>query len=51
MHDIFKNFATKFYNSGFYSKVDIASYVQMGLLTAEEYLQITGDNYVAPNVS
>lgn len=49
MHDIFKNFATQFYNAGLYQKSDIVSYVQMGLLTADEYLQITGDEYVTPN--
>lgn len=51
MHDIFINFATEYYNAGFYLKADIASYVQMGLLTADEYFKITGDNYVASNIS
>lgn len=51
MNDIFTSFATEYYNAGFYLKADIASYVQMGLLTADEYFKITGDNYVEPNIS
>lgn len=45
MLNIFKNLATMFYNSGYYDKAIIASFVQIGALTADDYQEITGDDY------
>lgn len=49
MLNIFKNLATQFYNSGWYNKAIIASFVQIGALTADDYREITGDKYATPN--
>ena len=48
MLSIFKNLATMFYDSGYYDKAIIASFVKIGTLNADDYQEITGDNYVAP---
>ncbi|MGL6207476.1 MAG: XkdX family protein [Lactobacillus panisapium] len=49
MLNIFKNLAMQFYSSGLYNKTIINSFVQIGALTADDYQEITGDKYVAPN--
>ena len=49
MLNIFKNLAMQFYNAGWYNKAIIASFVQVGALTADDYQEITGDKYVTPN--
>lgn len=51
MLNIFKNLAIQFYQKGWYSKSVIASFVDCQALTADDYKEITGDNYVAPNIS
>ena len=48
MLNIFKNLATQFYSYGLYDKAIIASFVQIGALTADDYQEITGDKYVTP---
>ena len=50
MLNIFKNLATMFYNSGYYDKAIIASFVKIGTLNADDYKEITGDDYATPNV-
>lgn len=35
----------RYYDSGIYSKEDVARFVEAGRLTAEEYKLITGDDY------
>ncbi|MCX8721211.1 MULTISPECIES: XkdX family protein [unclassified Lactobacillus] len=49
MLNIFKNLATQFYNAGWYDKTIIASFVQVGALTADDYQEITGEKYATPN--
>ena len=49
MLNIFKNLATMFYNSGYYDKAIIASFVKIGTLNADDYKKITGDEYAAPS--
>lgn len=49
MLNIFKNLAMQFYNAGWYDKTIINSFVKIGALTADDYQEITGDNYVTPN--
>ena len=51
MLNIFKNLAMQFYHKGWYSTSVIASFVQCGALTADDYKEITGDNYVTQTVS
>lgn len=46
MLNIFKNLAMEFYNMGFYDKAVIASFVKIGTLSADDYKEITGDDYV-----
>lgn len=46
MLNIFKNLVTKFYNSSYYDKAIIASFVKIRVLTADDYQEITGDDYV-----
>lgn len=48
MLNIFKNLATMFFNTGYYDKAIIASFVKIGTLNADDYKEITGDEY-APN--
>ncbi|WP_270262749.1 XkdX family protein [Lactobacillus panisapium] len=48
MLNIFKNLATQFYSYGLYDKAIIASFVQIGALTADDYQEITGDKYATP---
>lgn len=48
MLSIFKSLATWFYDSGYYDKAIIASFVKIGTLSANDYKEITGDTYVAP---
>jgi uncharacterized XkdX family phage protein len=47
MLNIFKELTQEFYNDGFYTKSDVASYVELTLLTSSDYKEITGDDYVA----
>ena len=49
MLSIFKSLAAMFYNSGYYDKAIIASFVKIGTLNADDYKEITGDAYVAPS--
>ncbi|MGL5900245.1 MAG: XkdX family protein [Lactobacillaceae bacterium] len=49
MLNIFKNLTTQFYSSGLYNKTIINSFVQIGALTADDYQEITGEKYAAPN--
>lgn len=46
MISIFKSLAMEFYNMGFYDKAVIASFVRIGTLNADDYKEITGDDYV-----
>lgn len=39
----------QFYSSGLYNKTIINSFVQIGALTADDYQEITGEKYAAPN--
>ncbi len=50
MLNIFKNLAMQFYNAGWYDKAIIASFVKIGTLNADDYKEITGDDYATPNV-
>ena len=45
MLNIFKQIATMFYNTGYYDKAIIASFVKIGTLNADDYKEITGDDY------
>lgn len=36
----------RFYDKGYYSKADVALFVKRGKLTAEEYKDITGEDYI-----
>ena len=47
MLDYFKEMSRGFYTDGFYTKADIASFVELTLLTSSDYKEITGDDYVA----
>lgn len=47
MLNYFKEMSQEFYNDGFYTKTDIASFVGLTLLTGNDYKEITGDDYVA----
>lgn len=37
----------KFYDEGIYTKVMVAVFVKKGKITAEQYKEITGDDYPA----
>lgn len=37
----------KFYDLGVYTKVQVAAFVKKGVITPEQYEQITGEPYVA----
>lgn len=37
----------KFYNLGLYSKVQVAQFVAKGVITPEQYKEITGEDYIA----
>ena len=39
------NKVKKYYNLGLYTKENVATFVQKGKLTPEEYKLITGDDY------
>lgn len=39
----------RYYDKGIYSKEDVAKFVLAGKLTAEEYKQITGEEYATEN--
>lgn len=49
MLNLFKDLATQFYTDGLYDKAVIRSFVVLGLLTAEDYQEITHDEYVQTN--
>lgn len=49
MLNIFKILATQFYQENFYDKAVIKSFVLCGALNADDYKEITGDDYVAPS--
>jgi len=49
MLNIFKNLATQFYTARLYDKAIIKSFVVCGALTAEDYQEITHDEYVQTN--
>lgn len=49
MLSIFKSLATWFYDSGYYDKAIIASFVKIGTLSTNDYKEITGDTYVSPS--
>ena len=51
LNDIYRTLVTQFYQSQIYDKADVAYFVQLGWLNAEDYKEITGDNYVAPTMS
>lgn len=36
----------KFYNLGLYSKVQVAQFVTKGVITPEQYKEITGEDYI-----
>ena len=38
----------KFYKLGLYTKAQVAQFVVKGVITAEQYEQITGEPYVEP---
>lgn len=48
MLNIFKNLASQFYQEKLYDKAVIKSFVICGALNADDYKEITGDDYVAP---
>lgn len=35
----------RYYDKGYYSKEDVATFVRVGKITAEQYEQITGEVY------
>lgn len=37
----------KFYDEGLYTKAMVANFVKKGKITAEQYKEITGDDYPA----
>jgi len=41
----------RYYDLKLYTKEDVAKFVAGGKITAEQYTEITGDEYVAPEVS
>lgn len=49
MLNIFKNLASQFYQEKLYDKAVIKSFVLCGALNADDYKEITGDDYVAPS--
>ena len=49
MLNIFKNLAEQFYAVGLYDKAIIRSFVACDALTAEDYQEITHDEYVQTN--
>lgn len=49
MLSLFKNLAEQFYNAGVCDKAIIRSFVACGALTAEDYQEITHDEYVQTN--
>jgi len=51
MLNIFKILATQFYQQKLYDKTVIKSFVLCGALNANDYKEITGDDYVAPTNS
>lgn len=36
----------KFYNLGLYSKAQVAQFVTKGVITAAQYKEITGEDYI-----
>jgi uncharacterized XkdX family phage protein len=44
--DWFK-YIKKYYDEGIYTKDDVKVFVAQGYITADQYKQITGDDYVA----
>ena len=41
----------RYYDLKLYTKEDMAKFVAGGKITAEQYTEITGDEYVAPEIS
>lgn len=49
MLNLFKNLAEQFYNAKLYDKAIMKSFVVCGALTAEDYQEITHDEYAKTN--
>lgn len=49
IRELFKKLAARYYNLGVKSREQIGIYVQEGILLPQDYKDITGFDYVAPN--